>query len=115
MILKKIFIYQITIILVVVIGWIQITLETFPHWLQEYKLPIQCVLLSTIGGVMYCLRAVYIERCVKNRWNNNWEVWYFIRPITSAISGLVAYIFLKAGLLTLESKLLTEANNFGFL
>lgn len=28
-----------------------------------------------------------------------WEVWYFIRPPVSGVMGLVALIFLKAGLL----------------
>ena len=73
------------------------------------------MLVSTIGGVMYCLRAIYLEKCVNNRWDSNWEIWYYIRPLTSLIGGFVAYIFLKAGLIVMEAKQEIGADNFGFL
>jgi hypothetical protein len=44
-----------------------------------------------------------------------WETWYYIRPITSSISGLAAYIFLKAGLVVLEASQETNSGEFGFI
>ena len=38
---------------------------------------------------------------MKNNWAPHWVIWYYLRPMTSAISGFVAYIFLKAGLIVL--------------
>ena len=99
----------------IVIAWVQEPLGNFPEWLIGYELPINCVLLATLGGVMYCLRAIYLERCVRKNWDPDWETWYYLRPMTSAISGVVAYIFLKAGLIVLEAEQSVESGNYGFL
>jgi hypothetical protein len=79
------------------------------------KLAVYCCMASTLGGVLYCLRAVYLNYCVKNQWDINWEAWYYIRPITSAICGVVAYIFLKGGLLILDAEQVEGSGHFGYL
>ncbi len=71
--------------------------------------------MATIAGSLYCLRSVYINKGVYNSWKENWEVWYYIRPITSAISGLASYVFLKAGLIVLEGYQEDNAGNYGYL
>lgn len=76
--------------------------------------PIYCVLSGGFGGLLYLFRAVYVNKCVKNKWDQNWETWYFIRPLTSMISGGVTYLFLSAGLLILSSEKVILHNNFGF-
>ncbi|EPL10415.1 hypothetical protein CF150_15213 [Pseudomonas sp. CF150] len=48
------------------------------------------------------------------RWDPDWHVWYFIRPITSIVAGAVSYLFLKAGLLVLESSAKSDASEIGF-
>lgn len=65
-------------------------------------------------GALYCFRAIYLNKCVYKRWDPDWHVWYFIRPITSTIAGAVSYLFLKAGLLVLESSANTDASEIGF-
>ena len=44
----------------------------------------------------------------------DWHVWYFIRPLTSTIAGAISYLFLKAGLLVLESSSNAGSSEMGF-
>lgn len=113
--MKKIIAYQIFILLLVLGLWVQLPLGNLPEWATHYVLAIQCVLTAAVGGVIYCLRAVYVNKCVRKNWDQDWETWYYLRPITSSISGFVAYIFLKAGLITLAASQQTDYGNFGFL
>lgn len=74
-----------------------------PEWYKANLLFFRCILVGVIGGILYCLRAVYLNKCVQKEWDKDWEVWYYLRPITSGISGFASCIFLKAGLLVLEA------------
>lgn len=82
---------------------------------MQLSLIIRCSLIGGLGGITYCLRAVYINSCVRKTWDNEWKPWYLIRPIVSHLCGAVSYLFLKAGLLLLESKQLSETTDLGFL
>lgn len=113
--LKKVITFQVIALFLVIAIWIQGPLENYPEWLKSYMLPANCILLSTLGGILYCLRSIYLERCVNKSWDPDWEAWYYLRPIASSISGLIAYIFLKAGLVVLEADQEIESENFGFL
>jgi hypothetical protein len=86
-----------------------------PAWYIENLLWVQCTLIGLIGGLIYCLRAVYLNKCVRKSWDKEWEVWYYLRPITSTISGFVSFIFLKAGLLVLDAATLPEHISYGYL
>lgn len=79
-----------------------------------HSLLFQNVLIGGFGGVLYCLRGVYLNRCVRKAWDNEWIIWYIIRPVVSLICGGVSFLFLKAGLLILEAKKETDASNLGF-
>jgi len=81
---------------------------------NHYNLLFECILLGGIGGAMYCLRGVYLNFCVRKNWDNEWSVWYVLRPVVSLICGGVSYLFLKAGLLVLEAKNEADATNLGF-
>lgn len=113
--MKKVSFYLIFVLVSLLVGFI--ALKQCEHrWVPEgLKLAIYCGMASTLGGVLYCLRSVYLNYCVKNHWDKNWEVWYFIRPVTSAICGVVAYIFLKGGLVILDAEQVGESGNFGYL
>ena len=67
-----------------------------------------------IGGCLYCFRAIYLNKCIRKQWDPDWHVWYFIRPLTSTIAGAISYLFLKAGLLVLESSSNAGASEMGF-
>ncbi len=89
--------------------------DLLPPWIAPYRLFYNCVLIGGLGGVVYCLRAVYLNRSVRNRWDANWTVWYILRPIVSCLVGGVAYIFLNAGLLILGAEQASGSSSFGFL
>jgi uncharacterized membrane protein len=86
-----------------------------PSWFLSNILLVRCTLLGIIGGALYCIRAVYLNKCVLKQWDENWEVWYYLRPIASAISGFVSCVFLKAGLIVMEAETNPDAITFGYL
>jgi hypothetical protein len=89
-------------------------LGMLPPWLQPLRVVINCAALGGIGGCVYCLRGVYLNACVYKRWDDDWRPWYYIRPLVSFACGAVSYIFLRAGLLVLESGKRTGATDIGF-
>ncbi|MBD9653562.1 hypothetical protein IB239_01890 [Pseudomonas sp. PDM12] len=76
---------------------------------------ITCILLGGLGGCTYCLRAVYINYCVKRNWSSDWLPWYVIRPFISLILGGVSYLFISSGLLLLGAKNDPEISQIGIL
>ena len=55
-----------------------------------------------------------MNACVRDNFSKKWWVWYFLRPIVSGACGSVSYLFLKAGLLVLESGTKSDASELGF-
>lgn len=113
--MKKVIFYLVLLIAVLLYLWIELLTSGLPTPLLGHELAIQCVMLGSLGGILYCLRAVYLNRCVKSKWDENWEVWYYLRPLTSSISGLVSFLFLKAGLIALDAEQATNSGDFGYL
>lgn len=93
-------------------GYHLLYMNIFPC--KDYNLLFECIAIGGFGGVLYCLRGVYVNFCVNKSWDNDWLVWYFIRPIVSLLCGGVSFLFLKAGLLVLEAEKETDASNLGF-
>ncbi len=89
------------------LGWL-------PAPYAPLRVPLMCGAIAYVGGALYCFRAIYLNKCVYKRWDSDWHVWYLVRPITSTIAGAVSYLFLKAGLLVLESSSNTDASEIGF-
>jgi hypothetical protein len=75
---------------------------------------VMCALIGGIGGCIYCLQAIYLNACVRKQWNKEWAPWYYIRPIVSIACGGVSYLFLRAGLLILESGTQSGSTDLGF-
>ena len=86
-----------------------------PYWLATYSLGLRCALIGAIGGIVYCLRAIYLNRSVKGQWDVQWNVWYYLRPIISFVVGGVSYIFINAGLLVLDATQTPSQSSYGFL
>lgn len=86
-----------------------------PSWYTANIIFAKCTAIGIVAGTTYCLRAVYLNQCVHKAWDSDWHVWYYLRPITSAVSGFVSCIFLKAGLLTLDAAAEPNAVSFGYL
>lgn len=78
-------------------------------------LPFKSILSAGFGGILYLMRAVYVNKCVRKAWDKEWELWYYLRPFTSIISGIASYIFLKAGILVLNAEIEVSSSSFGFM
>jgi hypothetical protein len=113
--MRNIIIFLITFLSVVVIFLAIHCFFNMPQWYLENLLYVRCALIGVIGGILYCLRAVYLNKCVHKQWDKDWEVWYYLRPITSGISGFISCIFLKAGLLVLAADTQPDAIEYGYL
>lgn len=87
------------------------------QWLldPDWRLPFYCILIGGLGGATYCLRGVYLNACVRKQWDPDWAVWYYLRPFVSLITGGVSWLFLKTGLLLLESSTTQGSSDLGFL
>lgn len=85
-----------------------------PPWLAGHRQIVLCGIIAGVAGALYCLRGVYISKCVRQVWDELWLPWYFIRPIVSPFCGVVAYFFLKAGLLILDAGQSADHQYFGF-
>jgi hypothetical protein len=81
---------------------------------EAIQLAVYCGICGGIGGVTYCLRGVYLNACVFDRWSEKWLPWYFIRPIVSFNCGVVSFIFLKSGLVVLEAQQSQHPTNLAF-
>ena len=113
--MKNVISYQILVILTLAFLWALGPLGWMPSWLANYQLAINCILIASLAGVLYCIRAVYTNYSAKNTWEKRWEVWYYLRPLASAIAGLAAFIFLKAGIAILEASQSGEAGMYGYM
>lgn len=114
--MKKIVAYLLFVLVVAVALFALLTKgDVFPGWIMERQGLIKCALAGMLGGVLYCMRSVYLNRCVKDRWNEQWHVWYVLRPIVSSICGVVAYLILKAGLVVLDASSSTNSGQYGYM
>lgn len=91
-----------------------ILIDQIPVALIPYKAGLMCATIGGFGGCIYCLRSVYLNACVKKQWDADWHVWYYIRPLVSIACGAVSFLFLKAGLLVLESGSKQDSTDLGF-
>ncbi|MCK4825635.1 hypothetical protein KA005_58340 [bacterium] len=112
--MKKIIMYLLSWLVLSIAVSLSHHFVEMPCWYLTNLLFLRCTLVGVIGGVLYCLRAVYLNKCVLKTWDKGWEVWYWLRPITSGISGFISCVFLKAGLLVLEADPKAEAISFGY-
>lgn len=113
--MKKIIVY---LCLIAAIDIALLTLfksRIMPSWAFSLGLVFPCALLGGIGGVVYCLRGIYLNACVRKSWDDQWQPWYYLRPIVSHLCGAISFIFLKAGLLVLEVQSKENSTELGFL
>jgi hypothetical protein len=113
--MKKIILYQVLMLALIATGLLMLYTDRLWPELETYELLITCIMLGGLGGLVYCLRGVYLNACVKGQWSPQWEPWYYIRPIVSLVCGGVSYLFLKAGLLLLEASSMETSSNLGFM
>lgn len=112
--MKKVIFYLIALVAVSTFLLYKILSNELSPLSEEIKVGILCALIGGFGGLVYCLRGVYLNACVKKRWDVDWETWYYIRPIVSTICGGISYIFLRAGLIILEATPKGDSSDLGF-
>lgn len=100
-----------SMILIVLLGLLAI--GAFPMVIGEVQTAAVCMLIGGIGGLIYCLRGVYLNACVKKSWDTGWIPWYFIRPFVSFMLGGISYLFVKTGLLLLGAAEQPDSSQLG--
>lgn len=113
--MKKIVFYLSALVIVDIVLLASSKIGLMPNWWNSLGLVVSCGLIGGVGGSIYCLRGIYINACVRKSWDDQWQPWYYIRPMVSHLCGAVSYLFLKAGLILLESQQNTQATDLGFL
>lgn len=108
----KIIFYELSFLIVAIITFLLPDIFQMPEWYLQKLIPVNSALIGLVGGILYCLRGIYKNRSVKQNWDENWHVWYYLRPFTSLISGFISYVILNAGLLTLDA--VQGESDFGF-
>lgn len=111
--MKKIITYLAVLSALYLWSLFKLLTESSPEFIP-FKIGLVCAVVGGLAGCLYCLRGVYLNAAARNQWDTQWHVWYLLRPIVSAGSGAVSYLFLKAGLLVLESGTKPEATEIGF-
>lgn len=81
---------------------------------ENIRVALTSAAVGGLGGCVYCLRGVYLNAAVRKQWGSEWHIWYVLRPLVSAACGAVSYLFLRAGLLVLESGTRPDASEIGF-
>jgi len=110
--MKRVFAYLLIVLTIYSLIGILFVYEKLSLPSQNITLALYCGIFGGVGGVTYCLRGIYLNACVRNQWSEVWIPWYIIRPIVSFLCGVVSYLFLKAGLIILESHQTESPTNF---
>ena len=105
--------YLFFILFLILVGLYVIFISDYFKIFSKYSILFGSILIGGIGGIVYCLKAIYYESCVKDNWSNKWAIWYYIRPWNSLIMGGISWLFLKSGLLILEGSSKDSAG-YGF-
>lgn len=74
-------------------------------------LGIYCFLFGVFGGIVYCLRGYYLHTPLHKDWDDRWDVWYYVMPLISGMTGLISLIFIKAMLLLFSTGATIGADN----
>jgi uncharacterized membrane protein YbjE (DUF340 family) len=112
--MKKILVYLIIFAASLAALAITYFAKALPAWVDSISLWFLSTITGGLGGCVYCLRGVYVNACVHKRWDPDWQPWYYIRPFVSLVCGVISCLFLKAGLLVLESTQKQDASDLGF-
>ena len=113
--MKKTILYLFSILVLDIFFLVAMKARIMPESLYSLQNIFLCTFTGGLGGVVYCLRGVYLNACVRKEWDDDWQPWYYIRPLVSHVCGAISYLFLQAGLLVLEAKSSADSTNLGFL
>lgn len=113
--MKRCFVFLLLVLGLDACGFITVLSGSIPEWMRAYDTALLCGLTGGVGGIVYCMRGLYVNTCVRSEgWDPKWMPWYFIRPIVSHLCGAISFVVLKTGLLLLESQPKTDSHEIGF-
>ncbi len=69
--------YLFTVVVMSAISIGAILIGLLPAWMGVARLGLMCGLFGALGGALYCVRAVYVNRSARNEWKPEWHCWYF--------------------------------------
>ena len=113
--MKKVILFLLCMLSALFLALVAYLSGSLPSWVENVRLWFLAFLAGGAGGCVYCLRGVYLSACVRKQWDPAWEPWYYVRPFVSLACGLVSCLFLKAGLLVLESSQNAGSTEIGFI
>lgn len=101
-----------TLSLVTLVWLLTVQAERFGDPLRTFG---ACTAAGGLGGTVYCLRALYLNFCLKRKWDERWVLWYMMRPMVSAAVGAVSWLFLVSGLLALGGEVDPQKGLYGYV
>ena len=114
--MKLITIYLLSILLFVTVLATLSGLGVINYPSQTFQLAMEVVIFGFIGGIVHCLRSIYIHASVRKDWDSDWHIWYYIRPILSGVMGIVSLVFIKAGLIIFaENPPLSDTSRMAYI
>jgi hypothetical protein len=72
--MKKIIAYLLLWVAALLVCSLVPHLTTMPGWCLDHLPMAQSAYMGGVGGALYRVRAVYLNRCVHNRWSADWTV-----------------------------------------
>jgi hypothetical protein len=81
--MKLVIVYLVLILVCLLWLLVQTLLNQLPFELGSIKVGLMCSIIGGIGGCIYCLRAAYLNACVRKLWDKEWMPWYYILPIVT--------------------------------
>lgn len=90
--------YLLTVLLIIVFIGLFIFNKEINLDLTFFEIAGYCSLFGIIGGIIQCFRGYYLHMALFKDWDDDWNVWYYLRPVVSGILGFISLVFIKAGL-----------------
>ncbi len=112
--MKRCYFFLLFMLLLEFSGFAVVLSEAAPDWILTRRPIIFCSLLGGIGGVVYCFRCDLRQLMHRHRLGPKMDSMVFPRDQLLAFYGAISYLFLKAGLLILESKQTADSSELGF-
>lgn len=95
-------------------GIIMVPLEIATEKFDPLRIPVTCCFTALIGSCLFCMRTIYLTQCAHEQVDEALRLWFYLRPIAGFICGGVSFVFLKWGLLILESNSAPNSSETGF-
>lgn len=111
---RRLTLYLLFLLFLPITYYYHLSLSDLPIWLSKFKLLNECILFGLIGGVIYCLRGMYVNHCALKQWCAGWSLWYLLRPLLSTMMGGISYFILMSGLMAAGMNATSKSPDYFF-